>query len=234
MRRSGPGIQDAESLPGQRDRRGGDGIRLLRDASLAQKQADVFNERLGFLVLVRNSLMTASLALAALEQSQLSVSGATGGVPEEKRPEHEAPDQGGAGRGAARVRGFQPESSGRGLARRGAEAARLCGGKTCHLPGDARGRGHRDHRQPHPAAGGARQHPPERLQVHPRRHAGDPECACRRERSGHRGCRPLQWGCPRAQRTPCSSPSRNMVRIAPGWASGCRSPGAASRQMGES
>jgi signal transduction histidine kinase len=53
----------------------------LRDASLAQKQADVFNERLGFLVQeLRNSLMTASLALAALEQSQLSVSGATGGV----------------------------------------------------------------------------------------------------------------------------------------------------------
>jgi signal transduction histidine kinase len=52
-----------------------------RDASLAQQQADVFNERLGFLVHeLRNALITASLALAALEQSQLSVSGATGGV----------------------------------------------------------------------------------------------------------------------------------------------------------
>ena len=36
---------------------------------VAQKQADVFNERLGFLVQMRNSLMTASLALAALERS---------------------------------------------------------------------------------------------------------------------------------------------------------------------
>jgi signal transduction histidine kinase len=52
-----------------------------RDASLAQQQADVFNERLGFLVHeLRNALITASLAVAALEQSQLSVSGATGGV----------------------------------------------------------------------------------------------------------------------------------------------------------
>jgi signal transduction histidine kinase len=52
-----------------------------RDASLAQQQADVFNERLGFLVHeLRNALITASLAMAALEQSQLSVSGATGGV----------------------------------------------------------------------------------------------------------------------------------------------------------
>ena len=52
-----------------------------RDASLARLQADACNERMGFLVHeLRNALMTASLALAALEQSQLPVSGATGGV----------------------------------------------------------------------------------------------------------------------------------------------------------
>ena len=54
---------------------------VLRDASLARRQAEAFNERLGFLVHeLRNSLLTASLAVAALEQSQLAVSGATGGV----------------------------------------------------------------------------------------------------------------------------------------------------------
>jgi signal transduction histidine kinase len=53
----------------------------LRDASLALRQAEAFNERLGFLVHeLRNSLLTASLAVAALEQSQLPISGATGGV----------------------------------------------------------------------------------------------------------------------------------------------------------
>lgn len=52
-----------------------------RDASLALSQAAAFNERLGFLVHeLRNALLTASLAVAALEQSQLPVSGATGGV----------------------------------------------------------------------------------------------------------------------------------------------------------
>lgn len=53
----------------------------LRDASLARRQAEAFNERLGFLVHeLRNSLLTASLAVAALQQSQLPISGATGGV----------------------------------------------------------------------------------------------------------------------------------------------------------
>jgi signal transduction histidine kinase len=53
----------------------------LRDASLARRQAEAFNERVGFLVHeLRNSLLTASLAVAALEQSQLPISGATGGV----------------------------------------------------------------------------------------------------------------------------------------------------------
>lgn len=53
----------------------------LRDASNAQRQSDAFNERMGSLVHeLRNALSTASLAVAALEQSQLPVSGATGGV----------------------------------------------------------------------------------------------------------------------------------------------------------
>lgn len=52
-----------------------------RDASLAQTHAAAYNERLGFLVHeLRNALLTASLAVAALEQSQLPVSGATGGM----------------------------------------------------------------------------------------------------------------------------------------------------------
>jgi signal transduction histidine kinase len=54
---------------------------MLRDADLARTQSDAFNERMGLLVHeLRNALLTASLAVAALEQSQLSVSGATGGV----------------------------------------------------------------------------------------------------------------------------------------------------------
>jgi signal transduction histidine kinase len=52
-----------------------------RDTTRTQTQAAVFNERLGSLVHeLRNALLTASLAMAALEQSALPVSGATGGV----------------------------------------------------------------------------------------------------------------------------------------------------------
>lgn len=52
-----------------------------REASVARAQADVGNERIGSLAHeLRNSLLTASLALAALEQSSLPLSGATGGV----------------------------------------------------------------------------------------------------------------------------------------------------------
>ena len=51
------------------------------EASVARAQADLSNERLGSLAHeLRNTLLTASLALAALEQSNLPVSGATGGV----------------------------------------------------------------------------------------------------------------------------------------------------------
>lgn len=54
---------------------------VQREASVARAQADVVNERLGSLAHeLRNALLTASLALAALEQSNLPVSGATGGV----------------------------------------------------------------------------------------------------------------------------------------------------------
>lgn len=54
---------------------------LQREASVMQAQAAVDNERLGSLAHeLRNTLLTASLALAALEQSNLPVSGATGGV----------------------------------------------------------------------------------------------------------------------------------------------------------
>lgn len=54
---------------------------VQRAASVAQAQADLSNERMGALVHeLRNTLLTASLALAALEQSNLPVSGATGGV----------------------------------------------------------------------------------------------------------------------------------------------------------
>ena len=50
------------------------------EASVARAQADLSNERLGSLAHeLRNTLLTASLALAALEQSNLPVSGATGG-----------------------------------------------------------------------------------------------------------------------------------------------------------
>lgn len=52
-----------------------------RDAAFAHEQAQMFNERLGFLVHeLRNALMTTSLAITVLEQGQLPVSGATGGV----------------------------------------------------------------------------------------------------------------------------------------------------------
>lgn len=51
------------------------------EASVARAQADLSNERMGSLAHeLRNTLMTASLALAALEQSNLPVAGATGGV----------------------------------------------------------------------------------------------------------------------------------------------------------
>jgi signal transduction histidine kinase len=54
---------------------------IERDVALAEQHASVFNERLGFLVHeLRNALMTTSLAIAVLEQSQLPISGATGGV----------------------------------------------------------------------------------------------------------------------------------------------------------
>lgn len=52
-----------------------------RDASIARKQHDDVNERVGFLVHeLRNSLSAAALAVAALELGNLSLTGATGGV----------------------------------------------------------------------------------------------------------------------------------------------------------
>lgn len=52
-----------------------------RDATVLRRYTAEANERLGFLVHeLRNSLQTATLALAALEAGQLPISGATGGV----------------------------------------------------------------------------------------------------------------------------------------------------------
>lgn len=52
-----------------------------RDASIARRQSAEVNERLGFLVHeLRNSVGTATLAVAALELGNLPISGATGGV----------------------------------------------------------------------------------------------------------------------------------------------------------
>lgn len=54
---------------------------VQRDASLARRQELILNERMGFLAHeLRNSVMAATLAVAALEAAQLPVSGATGGV----------------------------------------------------------------------------------------------------------------------------------------------------------
>lgn len=54
---------------------------LQRDVSVARANVEAANERIGSLAHeLRNSLLTASLAMAALEQSQLPISGATGGV----------------------------------------------------------------------------------------------------------------------------------------------------------
>lgn len=54
---------------------------LLRDATVARRQEIMLHERVGFLAHeLRNSVMAATLALAALESANLSVSGATGGV----------------------------------------------------------------------------------------------------------------------------------------------------------
>ena len=54
---------------------------VQREAYAARSEADLGNERIGSLAHeLRNSLLTASLAVAALEQSNLPISGATGGV----------------------------------------------------------------------------------------------------------------------------------------------------------
>ena len=50
MRRSGPGIGTLNRCLDNAIAEAVTEFSLLRDASLAQKQADVFNERLGFLV----------------------------------------------------------------------------------------------------------------------------------------------------------------------------------------
>jgi hypothetical protein len=52
-----------------------------RDVAMSRRSSAEANERLGFFVHeLRNSLHTATLALAALETGQLPIAGATGGV----------------------------------------------------------------------------------------------------------------------------------------------------------